>query len=95
MMLNFIEKRSKKPRMTQSQICKQLGTSDSTIKRYRNDIQMDSPYNIGKNKRKSNKSNSTVTQSQSTTKKESTKNKKRNKKSDLKICFRKQSRRKY
>ena len=45
MMLNFMEIRSSNPRMTQNQICKQLGTSDSTIKRYRDDIKMDSPYN--------------------------------------------------
>ena len=45
MMLNFMEIRSSNPRMTQNQICKQLGTSDSTIKRYRDDIEMDSPYN--------------------------------------------------
>ena len=43
MMLNFMEIRSNNPKMKQSQICKQLGTSDSTIKRYRDDIQMDSP----------------------------------------------------
>ena len=44
-MLDFMEIRSNNPRMTQKQICNQLGTSDSTIKRYRNDIAMDSPYN--------------------------------------------------
>ena len=43
-----MEIRSNNPRMTQNQICKQLGTSDSTIKRYRDDIQMDSPYNRSK-----------------------------------------------
>ena len=45
MMLDFMEIRSNNPRMTQKKICNQLGTSDSTIKRYRNDIDMDSPYN--------------------------------------------------
>ena len=45
MMLDFVEIRSNNPRMTQKQICSQIGTSDSTIKRYRNDIAMDSPYN--------------------------------------------------
>ena len=39
-MLDFMEIRSNNPRMTQTQICNQLGTSDSTIKRYRNDINM-------------------------------------------------------
>ena len=32
-MLNFMDIRSNNPRMTQKQICKELGTSDSTIKR--------------------------------------------------------------
>ena len=65
--------------MTQRQICKPLGTSDSTIKRYRDDIQMDSPYNRSIFKRKSNKSNSTVLHSQSNTTSEKTKIKKRTK----------------
>ena len=52
MMLNFMDIRSNNPRMTQNQICKQLGTSDSIIKRYRDDIKMDSPYKINYNKKK-------------------------------------------
>ena len=52
MMLNFMEIRSNNPRMTQNQICKQLGTSDSTIKRYRDDIKMDSPYNRNNDKKR-------------------------------------------
>ena len=40
-----MEIRSDNRRMTQKQICNQLGISDSSIKRYRNDINMDSPYN--------------------------------------------------
>ena len=51
-MLDFMEIRSNNPRMTQKQICNQLGTSDSTIKRYRNDINMDSPYNRANYKKK-------------------------------------------
>ena len=51
-MLDFMEIRSINPRMTQKQICNQLGTSDSTIKRYRNDINMDSPYNRNNYKKK-------------------------------------------
>ena len=79
MMLNFMEIRSNIPKMKQSQICKQLGTSDSTIKRYRDDIQMDSPYKR-KNykKKKPNQSSDTTTEntsiSQQTTN-ESVKNK--------------------
>ena len=55
MMLNFMDIRSNNPRMTQKQICKELGTSDSTIKRYRDDIQMDSPYNRSIYKKKTPK----------------------------------------
>ena len=52
MMLDFMEIRSNNPRMTQKQICSQIGTSDNTIKRYRNDIAMDSPYNRNSYKKK-------------------------------------------
>ena len=51
-MLEFMEIRSNNRRMTQKEICKQLGFSDSTIKRYRNDINMDSPYNRNNYKNK-------------------------------------------
>ena len=51
-MLDFMEIRSNNPRLTQKQICNQLGFSDSTIKRYRDDINMDSPYNRNNNKKK-------------------------------------------
>ena len=63
--------------MTQNQTCKQLGTSNSTIKRYRDDIQMDSHYNRSKYKKKSKKSDSTITHSQSHKTNENTKNKKK------------------
>ena len=43
MMLKFMEIKSNEPRLTQKQICNQLGNSDSTIKRYREGISMDSP----------------------------------------------------
>ena len=43
MMLSFMEIRSNNQRMTQNQIFNQFGTSDNTIKRYRDDIEMDSP----------------------------------------------------
>ena len=42
-MLKFMEIKSNDPKLTQRQICNQLGYSDSTIKRYRDDISMDSP----------------------------------------------------
>ena len=76
MMLNFMEIRSINPRMTQNQICKQLVTSDSTIKRYRDDIQMDSPYKRSKYKKKNTKSNTSISQSQSHTTNETPKNNK-------------------
>ena len=60
-MLDFMEIRSNNPRMTQKQICNQLGTSDSTIKRYRNDINMDSPYNRNNYKRKKTKKTPDIT----------------------------------
>ena len=44
MMLKFMEIKSNEPKLTQKKIPKQLGFSDSTIKRYRDDIDMDSPY---------------------------------------------------
>ena len=60
-MLDFMEIRSNNPRMTQKQICNQLGTSDSTIKRYRNDINMDSPYNRNNYRRKKTKKTPDIT----------------------------------
>ena len=43
-MLKIMETKTIEPKLTQKQILKQLGYSDSTIKRYRDDINMDSPY---------------------------------------------------
>ena len=40
------------PKMKQSEIANQLGISSSTIQRYRNDINMLSPYRISANKTK-------------------------------------------
>ena len=44
MMLTFMEIKSNEPKLTQKQICNQLGNSDITIKRFREDIQLDSLY---------------------------------------------------
>ena len=49
---DFMEEKYINPRLTQKQICRQLGFSDSTIKRYRDDIKMDSPYRRNTNKKK-------------------------------------------
>ena len=40
------------PKLTQKQICNQLGVTDRTIRRYRDDIKMDSPYRSSNNKKK-------------------------------------------
>ena len=61
MMFKFIEIKSNEPRLTQKQICNQLGFSDSTIKRYRDNVQMDSPYSRNKYRKKINKSNTSKT----------------------------------
>ena len=87
MLLKLMEIKSNEPKLTQKQICNQLGYSDSTIKRYRDDISMDSPYKRKKYKKKNNKPNTTITQSQSHTTNETpinNKNTKSNKKNDLK-----------
>ena len=51
-MLNFMEIKSNEGKLTQRQICNQIGFSDCTIKRYRDEINMDSPYNRKQIKRK-------------------------------------------
>ena len=56
-----MEIRSNNRGMTQKQICNQLGFSDSTIKRYRNDINMDSPYNRNSYKKKKTKKTPDIT----------------------------------
>ena len=63
---DFMEEKYNNPSLTQKQICKKLGFSDSTIKRFRDDIQMDSPYRRNNLKKKTNnKSNTSVSQPQS------------------------------
>ena len=57
-------------------ICNQLGVSDNTIKRYSDDINMDSLYNRSKYKMKKTKSNTSKTLSQTHTTSEITTNKK-------------------
>ena len=73
-MLDFMEIRSNNPRMTQKQICNQLGFSDSTIKRYRKDINMDSPYNRNNYKKKTKKTTDNTTENNKTVIDESSKN---------------------
>ena len=51
LMLRFMEIKSNEPRLTKKN-CNQLGYSDSTIKRYRDDISEDSPYKRSKYRKK-------------------------------------------
>ena len=53
-MADFMRMKNENPKLKQSEIAYQLGYSSSTLKRYRNDINMLSPYRIqsnNKNKR--------------------------------------------
>ena len=49
---DFMEDKYNNPRLTQKEICNRLQLSDRTIRRFRNDINMDSPYRINNNKKK-------------------------------------------
>ena len=49
---DFMEEKYNNPRLTQKQICNQLGFTDRTIRRYRDNIKMNSPYRINNNKKK-------------------------------------------
>ena len=52
---DFMEEKYNNPKLTQKEICNQLGFSDRAIRRYRDDIKMDSPYRINNNiKKKTN-----------------------------------------
>ena len=49
LMNDFMNIKYQNPKMTQSEISSQLNMSSSTLKRYRNDINMLSPYRINPN----------------------------------------------
>ena len=49
LMADFMRVKYENPRMRQSEIANQLGMSSSTLQRYRNDINMLSPYRISPN----------------------------------------------
>ena len=53
LMADFMRVKYENPRMRQSEIANQLGMSSSTLQRYRNDINMLSPYRINPNNTKS------------------------------------------
>ena len=65
---DFMEEKFNNPKLTQKEICKQLGFCDSTIKRYRDDIKTDSPY-----RRKDHKKKKPKQLSEDNTKNENTK----------------------
>ena len=48
-MADFMKLKYENPRMKQSEIANQLGMSSSTVQRYRNEINMLSPYRINSN----------------------------------------------
>ena len=62
MMLKIMEMQSNEPKLTQKYNSKQLGYSDSTIERYRDDIQMDSPHIRNKSRKTINNSNTSISQ---------------------------------
>ena len=49
LMADFLRTKSENPKIKQPQIANQLGYSTSTLQRYRNDINMVSPYKIQPN----------------------------------------------
>ena len=52
LMADFMRNKYENPKMKQSEIANQLGMSSSTLQRYRNDINMFSPYRINPNNTK-------------------------------------------
>ena len=71
---DFMEEKYNNPKLTQKEICNQVGFTDRTIRRYRDDIKMDSPYRINNPKKKTPKQKpSTITENIKSTN-ESTKN---------------------
>ena len=55
LMNDFMNIKYQNPKMTQSEISNQLGMSSSTLQRYRNDINMISPYRNNPKNVKNNK----------------------------------------
>ena len=57
-----MEEKYNNPKLTQKEICNQLAFTDRTIRRYRDDIKVDSPYRINNHKKKTQQKPSTVTE---------------------------------
>ena len=74
MTLILMEK--KQPKL-KKRVSKQLGFTDSTIKRYRDDFNMDSPYNRKKFKKKNTKLHTLITETQTNTSNKNTESKKK------------------
>ena len=74
-MLKLMEKQRNEPKLTQKKFSKQLGSPDSTIKRYSDVIELDSPYNRNKNRKENIEPNPSITQTQSNTKNQKTEKK--------------------
>ena len=51
-MADFLRLKYENPKMKQSEVANQIGTSTSTLQRYRNDTNMLSPYRINHNNNK-------------------------------------------
>ena len=60
-MADFMRVKNENPKMKQSQIANQIDLSTSTLQRYRNDINMLSPYRINPNNTKKRSKNSEIT----------------------------------
>ena len=52
---DFVEEKYNNPKLTQKEICNQLGFTDKNIRRYRDDIKMESHYRINNHKKKNPK----------------------------------------
>ena len=72
---DFMEEKYNNPKLTQKEICNQLGFTDRTIRRYRDDIKMDSPYRINNHKKKTPKQKSYTATEDIKSTNESSKNK--------------------
>ena len=49
---DFMEEKYTNPKLTQKEICNRLQISDKTIRRFRDDIDVDNPYRLINNKKK-------------------------------------------
>ena len=54
-MAEFMKTKSNNPKMTQKEICNQVGLSDRTISRFRKNIDMISPYKLSSPHHKNDK----------------------------------------